>query len=660
MRDRLGGYAGHILRIDLGKQKSNREKLREDFVEKFIGSRGINLALVAKLLPARIHPFSEKNPLVIGVGPLVGTACPTAGKICVTTKNAMPADRGEEKCFIGAGKAGSRRFGPMLKMAGYDHIVITGRAENPVYVTIFDDKVGILDAKELWGKSIYETENVLREKYGGDIGIISIGRGGENLVKWSYAGVDTTGTAGRSGIGSVMGAKKLKAIVVHGTGGVEVAKPDEFLKACGELRQKIMEHPRFGDFAKYGFMGFWEVWQLTLNQGSWPVHKFGSLFDTSKYDRINTPYRACSCCPIGCKFHSRIPDGEFEGNESCTVNPSTLPRVGNRLYLENIDEVLTLCRTLDEHGVDATTFINMASLVVRMFKSGELSAREIGFEPDYDITTMLRLVTSVVERDGIGDILADGFLKVGAAFGIDIEEDPETPIAKGVDPIYDARFTGLDPLRFTYISSPRPHHGGAHSILTKPSSVPHSPTTIDMIKNNFSSMGLSDREFGKIFEPMHNYAGFNLPLATIAMEDNCVIYDSLGVCSMPPVLGMTDISSFAKMYNLASGIEVPIHELREKAERVFNLHKAINAREGFDRNDDKVNGWLLPKDTPEGHIRTTDYYRTKVLELDDLNYFLDEYYRNRGWRVDTGLPTKTKLTALDLEDMADYLSGIID
>jgi aldehyde:ferredoxin oxidoreductase len=426
------------------------------------------------------------------------------------------------------------------------------------------------------------------------------------------------------------------------------------------LRERIVGHPRFNDFAKYGYMGFWEVWQLTLNQGSWPLHKFGSLFDPSKYDRFNTPYKACSSCPIGCKFQSKIPDGKFKGNESCTINPSTLPRVGNRLRLENIDEILAICRALDKHGVDVTTFITMASFVVKMFKSGKLSAKEVGFKPDYDVKTMLRLVKLVTERDGIGDILADGFIRVGDAFDIDIEMDPETPIAKGVDPIYDARFTGLDPLRFTYFTSPRPHHGGAHSILTKPSSVPHSPTTIDMIKKNFSQMGLSDEEFTRIFEPMENYAGFNLVLATKAMEDNCAIYDSLGVCSMPPVLGMADIITFSKIYNLATGAEEPVRELRKKAERVINLHKAINVREGFGRNDDRVKAWLLPKDTPEGQLRMTDYYRTKFLDNNDLRRFLDEYYKNRGWSVETGLPTREKLTTLGLEDIANDLGGTID
>jgi len=649
MRKNLGPYSGQILRVDLANQKISKGELDKAFIEKFLGSRGINLALLAELLPVGIHPFSERNPLIIGVGPLVGTACPTAGKVCVTTKNAMPADESEVKCVIGAGKAGSRRFGPMLKMAGYDHMVVTGKAETPVYLTVFDDEVEILDASELWGKSIYETEDLLRKKHGGDIGIMSIGRGGENLVKWSYAAIDTTATAGRSGIGAVMGSKMLKAIVVRGTGDVEVAKPEEFLNASRELRRRITKHARFSDFDKYGFMGFWDVWQITLNQGSWPVHKYGSLFDTSKYDRINTTYKACASCPIGCKFRSRIPDGEFEGTETCTVNPSTLPRVGNRLRLENLDEIIALCRSLDEQGVDATTFISMASLIVRMYRSGILTAKEIGFEPDYEIQSMLRLAKLVFEREGIGDILADGFPKVGATFGIDIEEDPEMALAKGVDPIYDARFTGLDPLRFTYITSPRPHHGGAHTILTRPSSVPHGPTTLDMVEKNFEVMGLSDEDFAAIFRPMDNYAGFNVALATIASEDNCVIYDSLGVCSIPPVLGMTDIVAFTELYSLASGFELQTSELRDKAERIFNLHKVLNAREGFDRSDDKVKGWLMPKDTPNGQVKTTDYYRTKIVEEADLNSYLDEYYRRRGWDRRTGLPTKEKLTKLGLE-----------
>jgi len=658
MEDKICGYAGAALFVDLTDEKINKIPLDEELINKFFGARGINMAYITKFLPAGVHPFSPENVIVVGVGPLVGTPFPSAGKICITTKNAMPADYDERKCFVGSAKSGTRRFGPMLKMAGYDHLIIKGRSAKPVYLKIIDDDVEIVDARDLWGKGIYETEDELRRRHGGDIGTMAIGPAGENLVRFAYATIDTSSTAGRSGIGAVMGSKNLKAIVAKGTKGTKIYNAKDFLKLVQRVRDRVAKHPGTAALRKYGFMGYWETWQLTLDRGSWAVHDYGHFFDRPNYDRMLFRFKADAACPLGCHGQLRVPEGSFKGSTTYTLNTSSNPRIGNTLQINKLEETLAIGSKLDANGLDCTTFINMCNVVASLHEKGIIGKEELGFEFSREVNSYLKLLDLIVKREKIGEVLANGFFEVGKRFNVDVVKDLHIELVKGVDPIYDARFTSLDPLRCTYITSPRPHHGGAHTIFVKPSDVAHSPTPIDAIRNHFRGMGFTDDELDKMLVSSPIYAGFSLPKLTIASEHACVIYDSLGVCSILACLGMIDVITLSEAYQLVTGIDKDAKDLMNCAERVFNLEKAVNVREGFKREDDWLEEWLHPKRTPEPwgcQAAMTDYYRTRILTRDDIHHLLDEYYELRGWSVEKGIPTREKLIALGLEEIAEQL-----
>jgi aldehyde:ferredoxin oxidoreductase len=188
--------------------------------------------------------------------------------------------------------------------------------------------------------------------------------------------------------------------------------------------------------------------------------------------------------------------------------------------------------------------------------------------------------------------------------------------------------------------------------------VPHSATTIDAIRNHFRGMGFTDNELEKMLVSSPIYAGFSLPKLTIASEHACVIYDSLGVCSILACLGMIDVITLSEAYRLVTGINKDARDLMNDAERVFNLEKAVNMREGFKREDDWLEEWLHPKRTPEPwgcQAVMTDYYRTRILTRDDIHRLLDEYYELRGWSVEKGIPTREKLIALGLEEIVEQL-----
>ncbi|MFC1916454.1 aldehyde ferredoxin oxidoreductase N-terminal domain-containing protein, partial [Chloroflexota bacterium] len=225
------GYAGNILHVNLTTGDIRKEPLDISLAPKFIGGPGLGLRLLLDMLKPNIDPHSPENILVFGAGPLVGTLCPGSGKGSLNTKYAIPASKDRKKFFISTTTFGSNRFGSMMKNAGYDNIVITGRAEKPSYLKVTDEDVEICDASNIWGKGIYETGRILREKHRGRVsscGTWAIGQAGENLVRLALGWTDDLHNAGRF-CGSVAGAKNLKAVVTLGQRGVKIAHKQRFM-----------------------------------------------------------------------------------------------------------------------------------------------------------------------------------------------------------------------------------------------------------------------------------------------------------------------------------------------------------------------------------------------------------------------------------------------
>jgi aldehyde:ferredoxin oxidoreductase len=229
------GYAGRILNVDLTSSETGEGPLEDSLIRDFAGGFGINVKLASSLIPPKVDPLSGRNPIIFGVGPLVGTSAPGTSRTVVATK--LPLSGAVSVA------CGSMRFGLELKNAGYDHIVIMGRSESPSYLKIYNGDVDIVNASGLWGLDTNETYNRLAEFYKGS-SVISIGSSGERLVRFSLALVDKSSTIGRGGLGAVMGAKNLKAIVVKGTRGVSVAKPEEFREICKSLMKEILAYPK--------------------------------------------------------------------------------------------------------------------------------------------------------------------------------------------------------------------------------------------------------------------------------------------------------------------------------------------------------------------------------------------------------------------------------
>ena len=644
------GYAGSILRIDLTSGEIRKEPLDRELIVKFIGGWGINLKLFYDSQKPRTDPFSPTNPLVIGAGPLVGTLTPGACKIVATTKS--PIEDKEGKHFVDSAVAGGR-FGAELKNAGYDHLIITGKAEAPVYLKIIDESVEICDATDLWGKrDTYQTIDRFMDELG-DCGVLSIGKAGENLVRYAMGIVDYSATLGRFGFGSVMGSKRLKAIVVKGSRGIEIAKPKEFLGLVKEWKEHIDMMPIAEDFRNWGMMCGWDVQAPLVREGVWEYSKWTELYGPKKWLEVKMPQNsACFSCLLACRAPYMIREGEFEGLTTFTGFYFLPARVGQRLEIEDQRKAIKLLDVCNRVGMCYFTTSSMVNWVTRLYENGIISQREtMGLELKRDFDVYLDLFERIASRKEFGDVLADGWYPASKRMNVDPDEFAEgTGLFKGADAIQDARFTTLHPQAFTHLTNPRPHHGGTQSLYTIPK------MDIELLKQDAKRMGISKKELDRIFAYTPEYGKFNVGRYAKHCQDHMAVQNCLGTCIVYSLWGFLgvkylNVDLIAQIYSATTGIAVDTRELKKRGERAFNLFKILNVREGFSRKDDACSKiWLMPRNTPDGERAMMDYYEEKRISNDDIDKLLDDHYEERGWELKNGTPTRQKLVELALQD----------
>ena len=328
-----GGFAGTVLYVDLTHGEIRKEPLDFDLAEKFIGGFGLNVKLACDRIKPGTDALSPENPMVLGAGPLVGTSLPATSRVYAVTK--LPAT-----ATVGWCGGGGVTFAYLLKNAGYDHVVVEGRADRPVYLKIFDDDVEIRDAALLWGLGVEETCETLWEEFGRPMGVISIGQAGENRIPFSLAYIDRIATLGRGGFGAIMGSKNLKAVVVKGSRGVKVADRKRYKKLSQAFLQTISEYPYLKEWQDLGLV------------------KSFPMIPHETYEGMKKRRIACVSCPVGCKDLVQIPDGDLKGFVTCSssvVNLLTGVIYGFKDYRESIKCIATL----DEYGLDMFEFFGV-------------------------------------------------------------------------------------------------------------------------------------------------------------------------------------------------------------------------------------------------------------------------------------------------------------
>ncbi|MCD6419107.1 MAG: aldehyde ferredoxin oxidoreductase family protein [Synergistetes bacterium] len=600
----LSGYMGKILRVNLTERSVKVEELNEEIAKGFIGARGLAEKILYDEVDPKTDPLSPKNKLIFATGPLTGTIAPTGGRYDLVTIGAL-------NHRIAASNSGGF-FGAELKLAGYDLLIVEGKADKPVYIWINDEHVEIKDASHLWGKDVYETTDRITEELGDKkIKVACIGQAGENLVKFSAVMNDKYRAAGRTGVGAVMGSKALKAIAVRGTKKVKIASEAKFKEAMKKAMDLIKSNGVTSQgLPTYGTM----VLNNIIDQhGLYPTRNFQDgtfehVEDVSG-EKLKETYlvknRACFACPIGCGRVCRLPDGEEgEGPEYETSWAFSADCGVNDLIA--VIKANNLC---NKYGLDTISTGATIAAAMELYEKGYLKDEELQGGPKLNFgnaEAITYYTKAIALREGLGDKLAEGSLKFAQNYG-----HPELSMsAKGQElPAYDPR--GAQGHALEYATSNR---GGCHvrGYMISPE-ILGVPEKLDP----FSTEGKA--KWVKIF------------------QDLTAIIDSEGLCLFTSFA--LSLEEYTELYNAVVGTNYSPDEMLKLGEKIWNLEKLFNLKAGFGKGDDTLPERFLKEPMPSGAAKG---------QVVQLGKTLPEYYKLRGWNEE-GIPTDEKLRELGLK-----------
>ncbi len=627
------GYTGKIINVDLTNNKISVSTESEKDIKQFIGGFGMNCKLGADLTKPKINPLSIENPIIIGTGPMVGTITPGASRTVGFTK--FPATGAM------ANSCGSMSFGFNLKQAGFDHIIITGKAENPSYLLIINDDIDLCNAKNLWNKDIVETTNALWKNYS-SCGVIAIGQAGENLVKSSLTLIDKTSTFGRGGFGAVMGSKNLKAIVTQGTKGIAIAYPKEFNKLYNKLIERIRSYPQRKSWIDLGMLRSLPVGMLLNARGN--KKKARQCGEREYLKKMKKRRIACPSCPMADKDILEIKEGEFKGlinYTSSVINPLlTFILEG----LENSAQCIKMFDIINRYGLDSLTITSLFEFLDRLYKEGILTKKNTNFNWNNDFKTIIKLIEMIAFRRGFGNLLADGWKEIATSF--ENVKDKMLTI-KNLDVIFEPRLLRLGTMEFEQVVNPK----GAHVASGGSPTYVGAAGSLNKFKTHFKRMGVPDMAIKRIFSPPLKVMGVNVGRLTRYSEDWYSVLSSLGLCARAQMNRFWGLESATAFYNAVTGIELRSEDLREAGERSWNLLKLLNVKEGFSRKEDKFpDEWFKSLNYGDIQLKFQDFFGETIITQEIAAHLLNDYYDEREWDIITGNPTKEKIMELGLEE----------
>ena len=440
-----GGYAGKILEVNLTSGKISRTSVDDETLRKFIGGSGLAAKLFLDRVSPQVAPLSPQNTLFIMTGPLQGTNLPGAGRFNISAKSPLTNIWGEGNC--------GGTFGPELKFAGWDGIIIEGASDKPVYLFIDDDKVEIRDASDLWGKDSYETIDMVTDKIGGGrkVKVLAIGQAGENLVKYAAIIHDKADAIGRCGLGAVMGFKKLKAIVVRGRGKADIAMPEDYNKARREALDVIKDSAVAQSLHSMGTDSSMPLGMMTgdVPSKNWSLGEnlegSDALGGPTYSEKYLTRTHACYACPIACKRVVQVKEGPYKGEEQAGPEYETCCTFGTLIMNNDLAAVIKINEMCNRYGLDTISCGSTIAFAIDCFENGLITEDDTeGVKLTWgNVDGVIKMVEKIARREGFGDVLAEG--SRGAAKKIGKNAADFAVEVKGLEaPMHDPRgFHGM-------------------------------------------------------------------------------------------------------------------------------------------------------------------------------------------------------------------------
>ena len=618
----MGTYRKKILDIDLTTGAIKTSTLDDEVLRKFIGGSGLAAKLFLDRVSPGLDPISDENVLFIMTGPLAGTTLPSVSRFEVCFKSPLTGIWGESSC--------GGNFAPELKAAGYDGIAISGSSNKPVYIFIEDEKVEIRDALDLWGKDSYESTDLLKKSHEGNrsVKVLAIGQAGEKLVKYASIVNDKANVAGRSGGGAVMGSKKLKAIVVRGSGKLVPAMPEEYAEIRRACLEKIKNSPVTQFMHEYGTNGSMAVsaavGELPIKnwtQGEAPdiIPKIDASALTSTF---LTRRHACHGCLIATKRVVKVDPGPFQMTEGPGPEFETVGAFGSLLLNDNLAAVCKANDLCNRYGMDTISCGSIIGLAMECFEKGLINSNDLdGGQLRWgNADDVIAMIEKIANRQGFGDVLAQGSRRAAMKIGkgaIDFAIE-----VKGLElPMRDPRaYHGLG---LAYAMSNR---GGCH--------VEHMVTYLEVGGYVAPEIGLAGGYLGQTSQGKAEI--------TVIGQNVGALTNAAALCHFAMI--SLSINDFLGMLRTTTGFDYNLEELMQCGERIWMLKRGLNNLMGVTAADDRLPQRIL---TPlkEGAAAGS---------VPDMELMLKEYYNLRGLDA-KGYPLKAKLTSLGLSDLSTKL-----
>jgi len=637
------GWMGTILKVDLTREKIFKEPLDRDLAANFLGGRGINSKILYDEVKPGIDPLSPDNVLIFGAGLLSGTIAPSCGRLTITAKSPLTGIHGD------ANSGG--HFAPEMKFAGYDHIVFYGKAERPVYLWVDDDDIQLRDAHQLWGGDTWETTKAICKEVGDpEVQVACIGPAGESLVKFACVINSLTRANGRTGMGAVMGSKNLKAVAVRGTKAIEVARPDEFERACYEALDKIKAAPFYKVISVLGTPLLIRTTNatgrlITMN-GQRGEFEEGveNLAGEAFLEKYVVKSKGCFGCPTHCSHFYAVEEGPYAGTrEEGAEFDGGIASFGSRCGNSDLAACLRANHLCNRLGMDTICCGGTIAFLMECWQRGVITEKDTGgIALEWgNADAIVELVEMTAFRKGLGGIVAEGTARAAKRIGKGSERWAIT--IKGMTP-NNGDYRATKGGAFAQCVSTR----GSDHLRASPL-VEYMRLTPEKTEMIFAErIGTTEGA-----RALHSPRAYDGKASVVAWLENLLAAeDALGICKFNTwwwsldMLGPVDL---AKMASAATGTHIDEKGLMKIGERIYNIERCFLVREGITRKDDYPPRRWVEEPSPTGPAKG------ELIDPKRFEQMLDEYYAFHGWDKNTGVPTREKLEELGLKYIANEL-----